>query len=51
VPSIDAAVAYLCGKDVAVTWGPLDIGDALRAEITDPDGLTIELREWRVRAW
>jgi catechol 2,3-dioxygenase-like lactoylglutathione lyase family enzyme len=51
VPSMDAAVAYLRDKGVAVTWGPMDIGDALRAEITDPDGLTIELREWKTRTW
>lgn len=51
VESMDAAVAYLHDRGIAVTWGPLDLGDAIRAEITDPDGLTIELREWKQRAW
>jgi len=51
VESMEAATTYLSGRDVAVTWGPTDLGDCIRAEITDPDGLTIELREWKNKAW
>ena len=51
VESMAAATSYLLQRGVAVTWGPIDIGDAIRAEITDPDGLTIELREWKQQAW
>lgn len=51
VESMDAATAYLRDHGVFVTWGPLDLGTSIRAEITDPDGLTIELREWRQKPW
>ena len=47
VTSMDEAVAYLHGKGIAITWGPMDIGNAIRAEICDPDGLSIELRQWK----
>jgi predicted enzyme related to lactoylglutathione lyase len=47
VESMEAATTYLRDRGVAVTWGPLDMGVTIRAEITDPDGLTIELREWK----
>ena len=51
VPSMEDAVAYLQAKGVAITWGPIDLGDSFRAEITDPDGLTIELRAWKAKPW
>ncbi len=51
VDSMDAATAYLKERGIAVTWGPTDLGDSIRAEITDPDGLTIELREWKKNPW
>jgi catechol 2,3-dioxygenase-like lactoylglutathione lyase family enzyme len=51
VESMEAAVTYLRDHGVYVTWGPIDLGTAIRAEITDPDGLTIELREWRHKPW
>ncbi|MEN6545966.1 MAG: VOC family protein [Armatimonadia bacterium] len=51
VESMDAAVAYLREKGIALTWGPMDLGGSIRAEIMDPDGLAIELREWRNRPW
>jgi len=38
-------------KRYTVTWGPVDLGVSIRAEITDPDGLTIELREWKHKPW
>lgn len=51
VASMDAATAYLRDRGVAITWGPIDLGEAIRAEIVDPDGLTIELREWKQKPW
>jgi hypothetical protein len=47
VESMEAATTYLRDRGVVVTWGPLDMGVTIRAEITDLDGLTIELREWK----
>ena len=47
VENMDQAVAYLAGKGVPITWGPMDLGDSLRVEIQDPDGLVIELRFWK----
>ena len=46
VEDMDKAVAYLAGKGVAITWGPVTLGKSKRAEIRDPDGLSIELRQW-----
>ncbi len=46
VADMDKAIAYLAGKGVAVTWGPVLLGKSKRAEIQDPDGLPIELRQW-----
>ena len=43
---MDRAIEYLKGKGVAVTWGPVNLGASIRAEIKDPDGLTVELRQW-----
>lgn len=47
VEDMDKAVAFLTSKGVPVTWGPADLGDSVRAEIQDPDGLVIELRYWK----
>jgi glyoxylase I family protein len=46
VDDMDEAVEYLKGKGVEITWGPVDLGESKRAEIKDPDGLSIELRQW-----
>lgn len=46
VEDMGAAVAYLTEKGVAITWGPVDLGGTKRAEIQDPDGIKIELRQW-----
>ena len=46
VEDMDKAIVYLAGKGVAVTWGPVLLGKSKRAEIQDPDGLSIELRQW-----
>ncbi len=46
VEDMDRAIEYLKGKGVEVTWGPVALGKSKRAEVKDPDGLTIELRQW-----
>ncbi|HEX2951236.1 MAG TPA: VOC family protein [Armatimonadota bacterium] len=46
VDDMDQAVAYLQEKNIPIVWGPMDLGKSKRAEIRDPDGLTIELRQW-----
>ena len=46
VHDMGRAIEYLKGKGVAVTWGPVNLGASIRAEIKDPDGLTVELRQW-----
>jgi glyoxylase I family protein len=47
VVDMSEAVNYLQEKGVALAWGPLELGDSVRAEIRDPDGIMIELREWK----
>ncbi len=51
VESMEAATTYLRDHGVYVILGPIDLGTSIRAEITDPDGLKIELREWRYKPW
>ena len=46
VDSMDDALAYLAGKGIRPSIAPVNAGGSLRAEITDPDGLPIELRQW-----
>ncbi len=46
VEDLDKAVEYLRSKGVEITWGPMDLGTSKRAEILDPDCLSIELRQW-----
>jgi glyoxylase I family protein len=46
VDDMDKAVEYLATKGVPITWGPVSLGSSIRAEIKDPDGLSIELRQW-----
>ena len=46
VDDMDQALEYLKGKGVDITWGPVTLGTSKRAEIKDPDGLSIELRQW-----
>ncbi len=46
VEDMDRAIAYLAGKGVAVTWGPVSLGPSKRAEIKDSEGNSIELRQW-----
>jgi len=46
VEDMDAAVSYLGSKGIPITWGPVSLGKSKRAEIQDPDGFPIELRQW-----
>jgi glyoxylase I family protein len=47
VVDMDKAVEYLQHKGVEITEGPVTLGPSIkRAEIEDPDGLPIELRQW-----
>lgn len=46
VEDMDKVVKYLESKGVEITWGPVTLGKSKRAEIKDPDGLSIELRQW-----
>jgi len=46
VEDIDNALNTLEQKGVKAAWGPVKRQDYARAEIRDPDGNPIELREW-----
>lgn len=46
VTDMDEVIHYLAEKNVSITWGPVTMGTTKRAEIKDPNGLTIELRQW-----
>ena len=46
VEDMDKAIEYLKGKGVEISMPPVNLGPSKRAEIKDPDGLTIELRQW-----
>jgi glyoxylase I family protein len=47
VEDMEEAVTFLKSKGVEIVWGPL-VREGLyaRAEITDPNGYHIELRQW-----
>lgn len=46
VDDMDKTVADLKSKGIEITRGPVTIGNSKRAEITDPNGIPIELRQW-----
>ena len=46
VEDMDRAVSVLKQKGVEVAWGPIKRPTYARAEIRDPDGNPIELRQW-----
>jgi glyoxylase I family protein len=46
VDDMEQTARELAAKGIPIVWGPINLGDSLRAEIRDPDGLTIELRQW-----
>jgi len=47
VEDMDRALAHLKAHGVEPTWGPKVRPTYARAEIRDPDGNPIELRQWR----
>ena len=47
VEDMGKAVEYLKGKGVTILRDPVDLGNSFRGEIADPDGLIIELRQWK----
>jgi catechol 2,3-dioxygenase-like lactoylglutathione lyase family enzyme len=47
VENMTEAVKYLRDKNVVISYEPVDLGSSYRAEILDPDGLTIELRQYK----
>jgi len=46
VEDMDRALAMLKGKGIEPVWGPVKRPAYARAEISDPDGNRIELRQW-----
>lgn len=46
VDDLEATLRMLGDKGVETAWGPLRRDDYARAEIRDPDGNPIELRQW-----
>lgn len=46
VDDMERAVTYLKTKGIGITWGPVNLATSVRAEFEDPDGLSIELRQW-----
>jgi glyoxylase I family protein len=46
VDDMDAALGALNAKGVPTAWGPMKRPEYARAEIRDPDGNPIELRQW-----
>jgi glyoxylase I family protein len=46
VEDMDKAIDFLKGKGVKISVPPINLGPSKRAEIEDPDGLSIELRQW-----
>jgi len=47
VDSMEDSLAFLAERGIEPSQPPMDVGGgSLRAEIMDPDGLSIELRQW-----
>lgn len=46
VDDMEATLRDLAKKGVAPSWGPRTTPGYIRAEIADPDGNAIELRQW-----
>ncbi len=46
VEDMDKAIAFLNSNGIHTVWGPVTRGTSKRAEILDPNGLSIELRQW-----
>lgn len=48
VEHMDQAIEYLKSRGIKVSLEPVNLGTSIRAEIEDPDGLSIELRQWGI---
>ena len=46
VEDMDGALALLKAREIEPSWGPVRRPAYARAEIRDPDGNPIELRQW-----
>ena len=46
IDDMDRAAQYLKDKGVDIVWGPVKRPTYARAEICDPNGYRIELRQW-----
>jgi len=46
VEDMDRALALLKARGIETSWGPVRRPSYARAEIRDPDGNSIELRQW-----
>ncbi len=46
VDNMEKTVAYLAGKGIQLSRPPIVTENSLRAEIKDPNGVSIELRQW-----
>lgn len=46
VEDMDKAIEFLSTKGIEPSVGPMALGKSKRAEIKDPNGLSIELRQW-----
>jgi len=47
VTDMEEAVNHLRAKGIEMSRDPVDLGTSIRGELKDPDGLTIELRQWK----
>ena len=47
VTDMKSALDALNKRGIETSWGPREIDSYVRAEIRDPDGYSIELREWK----
>lgn len=47
VEDMPTAIDHLVSKGITIAREPVDVGDSFRGEIRDPDGLMIELRQWK----
>ncbi len=47
VEDMTIAVDHLQSKGFAMVHEPMDLGDSFQGETRDPDGLIIELRQWK----
>ncbi|MFH0913726.1 MAG: VOC family protein [Chloroflexota bacterium] len=46
VEDMEQAVQHLQSKGVKIAVPPVNMGTSIRGEFSDPDGLSIELRQW-----